>query len=113
MKKQVYTAILVLLFSVSCYYSLPGSNTKINTDQLAAVDQIQGIYIFAKCKPVTSYEFVGTVSAPTFGNHEFDNLVLLLIKNCKKEYPAANALLFDSPIKQTHNTKCSAIKLKF
>lgn len=114
MKKSTYLVILVLLFTVSCYHFLPGAaSTKVNTEQLAAVDQIQGIYVFVKCKPVTPYEFVGTVTGPLFGNHEFDNLVLLLIKDCKKEFPAANAIIFDAPIKQTHNTKCSAVKLKF
>jgi hypothetical protein len=35
-----------------------------------------------------------------------------MVKNAKKEFPNANALIFDGVIKQTHNTKVSAVKIK-
>ncbi|MBK7148636.1 MAG: hypothetical protein IPH78_07355 [Bacteroidetes bacterium] len=78
----------------------------------AEVDQIQGVYIYAKSKPIRDYEFLGTVNAPKVAEHEFDILVDLMLKDLKKKYPTADGLLFDGPIKQSHNTKASAIKLK-
>ncbi len=78
----------------------------------AEVEQIQGIYIFVKNKPVKDFEYIGTVKGPFIGNHEFDNLVEIMVKNAKKEFPNANALIFDGVIKQTHNTKVSAVKIK-
>jgi len=76
------------------------------------VDLIQGVYIFAKCKPAKEYDFLGTVKGPKIGEHEFDNLVELMLKNLKKNYPTADGLIFDGPIKQTHNTTASAVKFK-
>ena len=87
-------------------------NTYESKSNTAEVDQIQGYYIFAKCKPVKEYDYLGTVKGPTIGNHEFDNLVELIVKKAKKEYPDANALIFDGSIRQTHNTKVSVVKMK-
>jgi hypothetical protein len=94
----------LLAFTMSNTYEI-----KTNT---AEVDQVQGYYIFAKCRPVKDYEHLGTVKGPLIGNHQFDNLVELMIKKAKKDYSDANALIFDGSIRQTHNTKVSAVKIK-
>lgn len=78
----------------------------------AEVDQIQGLYIFAKAKPTTEYEHLGTMKGPTVGSHEFDDLILSILKKVKKEYPNAEGIIFDGSIKQTHNTTVSIIKFK-
>jgi len=108
MRKVILGAILG--FSISALFAFTVMNYEPKKST-AEVDQIQGYYIFAKGKPVKEYEYLGTVNGPTIGNHEFDNLVELMVKNAKKDFPQANALIFDGAIKQTHNTKCSAIRI--
>lgn len=109
MKKTLIPFIFGLSISVLFAFTAANYEAKKNT---AEVDQIQGFYIFVKNKPVKEYEYLGTVKGPLVGNHEFDNLVELMVRNAKKDFPDANALIFDGAIKQTHNTKVSAIKIK-
>jgi hypothetical protein len=109
MKKTLIAFIFGFSISGLVAFTVANYEAKKNT---AEVDQIQGFYIFAKGKPVKEYEYLGTVKGPLIGNHEFDNLVELMVKNAKKDFPNANALIFDGAIKQTHNTKVSAVKIK-
>ena len=110
MKKSLTTFLLGLSLSALVAFTIVANyDVKTNT---AEVDQVQGYYIFAKCKPVKEYGYLGTVKGPTIGNHEFDNLVELMVKKAKKDYPEANALIFNGSIRQTHNTKVSAVKMK-
>jgi len=83
----------VIGFSISALFAFTVANYQVKKNT-AEVDQIQGFYIFAKGKPVNEFEYLGTVKGPLIGNHEFDNLVELMIKNAKKEFPNANALIF-------------------
>ena len=107
--KTLIAFIFGLSISGLVAFTVANYEVKKNT---AEVDQIQGFYIFAKGKPVKEYEYLGTVKGPLIGNHEFDNLVELMVRNAKKDFPNANALIFDGAIKQTHNTKVSAVKIK-
>lgn len=109
MKKILIAFIFGLKISGLVAFTAANYEAKKNT---AEVDQIQGLYIFAKGKPVLEYEYLGTVKGPLVGNHEFDNLLELMVRNAKKDFPNANALIFDETIKHTHNTKVSAIKIK-
>ncbi len=109
MRKVILGVALGLSISALCAFTVMNYESKKST---AEVDQIQGFYIFAKGKPVKEFEYLGTVKGPLIGNHEFDSLVELMVKNAKKDFPEANALIFDGAIKQTHNTKCSAIRIK-
>ncbi len=45
------------------------------------------------------------------GSHEFDDLVKNFTKKAKKQFPDAEALIFDE-VKQTHNTTATVIKFK-
>ncbi|MBX3165084.1 MAG: hypothetical protein KF900_11450 [Bacteroidetes bacterium] len=109
MKKIIIGSLIGMTLTLSVAFTVADYEPKKAT---AEVEQIQGFYIFVKSKPVKEYEFIGTVKGPAFGNHEFDNLVELMIKNARKDFPSANALIFDGAIKQTHNTKVSAVKMK-
>ena len=88
--------------------------TVYQTDKKAAaqVQKVEGIYIFVKSTPASQYDFLGTVTGPVIGSHEFDKLLNSMLKDLKKKYPEANGLIFDGPIKQSQNTKASAIKIK-
>lgn len=105
MKKTILTAAICCL-SFAAF-------SQNNTDKsLAKVEQIQGLYIYVKCTPAMEYEHLGVVSGPKVGNHEMDKMIETFIKRVKEDYPNADAIIFDSSIKQTHNTKVSAIKFK-
>jgi hypothetical protein len=78
----------------------------------AKVQKIQGVYIFIKSEPQLDYEIIGSMKGPTFGSHEFDDLLEAIIKKQKKEFPQGEGILFDGSIKQTHNTNVSIIKFK-
>lgn len=100
--------IVLLLIVAAVVFSF---KTKSN-NSLAEVNQIGGYYIFAQSKPVADFEHLGTIKGPLMGEHDFDNLVQIFIKKAKKKYPNGNAIVFDGPIKQTHNTSVSIIKFK-
>lgn len=109
MKKSVLFFLSGMVVSFFFAFSAnPLDEVKKNA---AEVDQVQGFYVFAKCKPLAEYEFLGTVGGPGIGNHEFDNLVELIIKKARREFPQANAIIFDGAIRQTHNTEVSVVKM--
>lgn len=78
----------------------------------AEVSQVQGLYIFVKCKPVKEYEYLGTVKGAFVGSAEFDKLMEGVIKKAKKKFPEANALIFDGMIARTDNTSVSVVIIK-
>lgn len=84
----------------------------IQEKSIAKVQKIQGVYIFIKSEPQMEYEILGSMKGPTFGSHEFDELLDGVIKKQKKEFPQADGILFDGSIKQTHNTTVTIIKFK-
>lgn len=109
MKKIILGSLIGMTLTLLVAFTVANYEPKKST---AEVDQIQGFYIFAKSKPMKEFEYLGTVKGPLIGNHEFDNLVELMVKIAKKDFPNANALIFDGVIKQTHNTKVSAVRIK-
>jgi hypothetical protein len=106
MKKGFILAIVLI--------TMLANHSKFANDkkEFAQVQKIQGLMIFVKAKPVQDYEYLGSIKGKLIGSHEFDTMLETFIKNCKKEYPEANAILFDNKIGQTHNTKASDIKVK-
>ncbi len=109
MKKTILG--ITIGFSISLFFAFTIANYELKNNT-AEVEQVQGYLIFAKSKPVKDYEHLGTIKGPTIGSHEFDRLVEQLVKKVRKQYPKADALLFDSVIRQTHNTRVSVIKFK-
>ena len=83
------------------------------TDQLpnqAAVNQVQGIYIFTDCLPVKEYEYVGTVQAVYSGSGQYQPVRDKLVKKLKKEFPGADGAIFY--FNNGSADRCDAIKLK-
>lgn len=109
MKKGIFKLSIVVLITALTSFTV---SEYIVKDSTAEVEKIEGYLIFAKSRPVKEYEHLGTIKGPTIGSHEFDKLVASVIKKVKKEYPKADAILFDGVIRQTHNTRVSAIKFK-
>jgi len=77
----------------------------------AEVEQIQGMYVFIKAKPTSTYTYIGTVKGPTFSNAEFDTMLPKMIKKAKEEFPDANGLMFNGEMGSSEKWKCDAIKI--
>lgn len=108
MKKNIFKITLTLI--TLCLMSFTVSY--VINNKTAEVRSVQGINIYAFCTPVVEYNHLGVVKGPKIGSHEFDKLVNQIIKKVKKEFPEAEGIVFDSGIKQTHNTSVSVIKFK-
>lgn len=77
-------------------------------DTKAQPEQMEGLYIYYKCKPVSETEYIGTVKTGiTWGAspHEFLNKIL---KKVKADYPAAQAVI----ITDVDMQKADAVKFK-
>ena len=61
----------------------------------AEVEQVQGLYIFYKSKPLTEYDYLGTVKPPAVVPAKPGNLLNAMIKRTKKQYPNADAIILD------------------
>lgn len=79
--------IALLSFKIS-------SNYDVNHGT-AEVQKIQGLYIFFASKPVAPTEYLGTVKVKMTSDSESTTRLNKMIKNCKKEYPQAEALIFN------------------
>ncbi|MFA5670493.1 MAG: hypothetical protein WC967_14735 [Balneolaceae bacterium] len=105
MKKTILVAAFLSCFAITAF-------SQTEDKALAKADKIQGVYVYVKCTPVAEYEHLGTVKGSAIGNHEMDVMTEKFIKKAKEQYPDADGIIFDGAIKQTHNTKVSAIKFK-
>ena len=75
----------------------------------AQVEQISGLYVFIKSKPLNKFEYLGTVKGPTFSNAEFDTMLPKMLKKVKEEYPKANAVLFNGEMGSSEKYTADAI----
>jgi hypothetical protein len=78
----------------------------------AEVNSIEGLLIFIDSKPVLEYDYLGTVKSNTggLGNPQYEGVRNRLIKNAKKEYPNADAIILQLNYGQTD--KADVIKFK-
>lgn len=73
----------------------------------AQAEQREGIYIFLLSKPVAAYEYQGSVKV---GLRISGDPLATLIKQCKKEYPAADGLIISDPDLQKAKADCIKFK---
>lgn len=78
---------LSALFAFKVSYDLKNSSADVN--------QVEGLYIFTDSKPVKEYEYLGTVKGNSggFGDSQYTGVRSRLIKNCKKDFPKADAVI--------------------
>jgi len=63
---------------------------------LAEVDQREGLHVFLLSKPVSKYDYLGTVKLPPIvPNNNMETLVGILIKRVKADYPTANGIIIN------------------
>ena len=99
--KIIITALLLGLMAT-------GFTVQQITKNTAAVKQIEGIYIFFASEPVREYEYLGTVKVGATWDSKTITRLNSMIKNCKSDYPTAEALIF----KNTDFGSADAIKFK-
>ena len=86
-------AVCSLLFFVTVFTSWKKPTSNNNS---ATVEQEQGIFIFIKSKPISEYQYLGSVSKSIALSGSPDEMLKSLIKKCKKEYPGADGIIFTS-----------------
>lgn len=79
-----------------------------NKNNTAQVEQIQGLYIFMFCKPISEYQYIGSVSKSVVWTGRPDEMLNTMINKVKKDFPTADGLIFTD----TQMTKVDAIKFK-
>jgi len=61
----------------------------------AEVDQVQGVYVFYRSKPVKTFDYLGTVKTPMIiKNEKGSYLVDLMVKRAKEKHSTCNAIIF-------------------
>ena len=60
----------------------------------ANVEQIQGLYLFIKSKPVLEYEYLGTCKTSITWSAKASEAINVMIKKVKKDYPSADGVIF-------------------
>jgi hypothetical protein len=104
MKKIISFACVALLFCAA--FTLP-TTEKGN----AVVNQYEGLYIFTDCKPVSEFEYLGTVKySGSFGSGQYVEVRDALIKKAKKDFPGCNAIILT--LIEGSADKADAVKLK-
>lgn len=69
---------------------------RLQNPSSAKVQQIQGVYIFTDSKPSSEYKYLGTVEGKrNVNNPQYTTIRDILIKRCKEQYPAANAIILN------------------
>ena len=71
------------------------------------VEQVEGIYIFYRCKPVKEYEYIGTYKIKLTWTGQPEEMFNKLVKKSKEKYPNLQAIVIDDNME-----KCDAIKFK-
>ena len=85
-----------IVFSILVIAAVGFSTNHYTSDKATAtVNQVQGYYLFVDCKPATEYEYLGTVkSSGPSGNPQYTVIRDRLIKRIKKDWPAADGIIF-------------------
>jgi len=104
MNKLAAFAILLMIIMA---LSSSKQTTTIRKDE-AAVNQIQGYYIFIQAKPLCKYDYLGSVSKGLAWSGGPEEMLNSIVKKVKKEYPTAEGIVFTS----SSMDKADAIKFK-
>ncbi len=62
----------------------------------AKVEQMQGVYVFVDCEPVTESSYIGTAKSKgsPFSSPQYTSVRDGLIKKCKKDFKEFDAIIF-------------------
>jgi hypothetical protein len=77
----------------------------------AEVDMISGFYVFSDSKPVSEFDFLGSVKGQSMSmNPQYTNIRDGILKRVKKEYPDANGVILH--LNSGGTDRADAIKIK-
>lgn len=88
--KKILT-LLVCAIAAMSFAKLPEQETK---KEMAAVQQIEGLYVFLQCKPVAANEYLGSVKKSLAWSGKPEEMLNSMIKKVKKDYPKADGIVF-------------------
>jgi len=72
----------------------------------AEVQEKENLLIFAYCKPVATYDILGTVKLPALvGSERADRVLETLIKRAKKDFPSSQALILNPEMSKAECVK--------
>lgn len=102
MKKILFVCVALTLTIESFKY--------LEDCSVAQVTREQGYYIFIMSKPTTSFEYLGTLKQGNWSTWSSSPKELLdhAIKKAKKEYPRADAIIFNDM--EMHTADCIKFK---
>jgi hypothetical protein len=81
---------------------------KQGTDlSLCHAEQKNGLYVFYLSKPVSKYEYLGTIKLSVTWSEKMSEKLEMLLKKAKKEYNSANAII----VQDLDGNKADCIKL--
>lgn len=76
----------------------------------AEVEFINGFYVFTDSRPVSDYQYLGSVSVSFATNAQYSPIRDKLLKKARKEYPEANGIILH--LNSGANDKADAIRFK-
>lgn len=90
--------ILGILIGVS-FTALVGAGVAeyVVSKKTADVNQERGLYIFTDSKPVNEYVYLGKVKATLTWQGQYQEVIPVLVKKAKKEYPLAEGIIYIAP----------------
>lgn len=112
--KMTKLILLISFVSTSFFTMLYNSNNSNNitgnenTNVSAIINQEKGLYLFVESKPNFEYVELGNVKAGLTFSGQYNELKNEIIKKTLKNYPGANALIFN-----TEKDCSQAIAIKF
>lgn len=86
-KTSVLIFVLAAIFAAFSYG---------DTKSSAVSDQMEGLNIFMQSKPVSEYNYLGSVKKSLAWSGDAKEMLNSMIKKVKKDYPTANGVIFTS-----------------
>lgn len=91
MRKNTFLVLTALLF---CFmFSAFNQETEFK-NEMASVNQIEGLYVFTDSEPLAETEYLGTVkNIISLGSPQYTNIRDKLVRKAKKDFPDCDAVI--------------------
>lgn len=105
LRSHIFSVMLVALF---CFvYAFTPVVPQPDKKAVATVQQVEGLYVFMLCRPLSEVKSFGTVKV---GMSVTDDPLHTLIKKTKKEYPEAEGIIISDPDLQKAHAEAISFK---
>lgn len=92
MKKLIFGVIIGISFTALIS---AGIAEFVVSKKTAEVEMYKGVYVFTDCKPVTEYEYMGTIEMKIAVTGKYNEVKNYVVKKSKDKYPNCDAVIFD------------------